>query len=144
MNTLVIDASVAGKWFLPPIGEPYSDLAIVLLNRYAKGEVRFIVPDLFWAEIGNIFWKAVVRGRWEQASAATALSAIREQSFPTFPTKMLLDDAFSISTSFGRSVYDGLYLALALSAKTTLITADERLANAVAAHLPVKWLGTLA
>jgi predicted nucleic acid-binding protein len=32
---------------------------------------------------------------------------------------------------------------LAIQSKTELITADERLANALAAHLPVKWLGAL-
>jgi hypothetical protein len=30
---------------------------------------------------------------------------------------------------------------LALRAKANLITADERFANALAARLPVKWLG---
>jgi predicted nucleic acid-binding protein len=33
---------------------------------------------------------------------------------------------------------------LAIQRKTELITADERLANALAAHLPVKWLGAFA
>jgi predicted nucleic acid-binding protein len=32
-------------------------------------------------------------------------------------------------------------VALAMSLQTHLVTADERLANAVAAYLPVKWLG---
>jgi predicted nucleic acid-binding protein len=36
-----------------------------------------------------------------------------------------------------------LGLALASKARRELITADERLANAVAAYLPVKWLGSL-
>jgi predicted nucleic acid-binding protein len=32
---------------------------------------------------------------------------------------------------------------LAIQSKSQLITADERLANALAAYLPVKWLGAL-
>jgi predicted nucleic acid-binding protein len=32
-------------------------------------------------------------------------------------------------------------VALAIQFKTEMITADERLANALAAHLPVKWMG---
>jgi len=40
-------------------------------------------------------------------------------------------------------VYDALYVALALDSKSQLVTADARLANALAAHLPVKWLGSL-
>lgn len=40
-----------------------------------------------------------------------------------------------------RSVYDSLDVALAVRMKSQLITADEGLANALAAYLPVKWLG---
>jgi predicted nucleic acid-binding protein len=35
-------------------------------------------------------------------------------------------------------------VALALVSKADLITADERLAHALAAHLPMKWLGYFA
>jgi len=42
-----------------------------------------------------------------------------------------------------RSFYDSIYLALATSRQIEFITADERLANAVAPHLPVKWLGAI-
>jgi len=42
------------------------------------------------------------------------------------------------------SVYDSMYVALALVSKADLITADERLAYALAAHLPMKWLGYFA
>jgi len=52
----------------------------------------------------------------------------------------LIHDAFAIAAQFKRSVYDSVYVALAMSLQTHLVTADERLANAVA-YLPVKWLG---
>ena len=45
--------------------------------------------------------------------------------------------------SHDRTVYDSLYVALAVQSKSVMITADERLANALAAKLPVKWLGAL-
>ena len=63
MTQFVIDASVAAKWFLPPAGEPLADEALRLLAGYADGRFRFVVPDLFWAECGNILWKAVRQGR---------------------------------------------------------------------------------
>jgi hypothetical protein len=47
VKTLVIDASVAAKWFLPPMAEPHADRALDLLTRYVAGQVRFVVPDLF-------------------------------------------------------------------------------------------------
>ncbi len=128
---------------LPARGETLTQEALELLKRYAAGQVRFLVPDLFWAEFGNVLWKAVRLGRMPQASAETALVAMRERSFPTIPSHELLEEAFAIATAFQRSVYDALYIALAVTSKAQLVTADERLANAVAAHLPVKWLGAL-
>jgi len=56
---------------------------------------------------------------------------------------VLLDLAFNIASGFDRTVYDSLYLALAVQSKAQLVTADEKLANAVAAQLPVKWLGAV-
>ena len=59
MSVIVVDASVAAKWFPPATGETLADEAFHPFDQYAKGEVRFVVPDLFWAELGNLFWKAV-------------------------------------------------------------------------------------
>jgi predicted nucleic acid-binding protein len=39
-------------------------------------------------------------------------------------------------------VYDSIYTALAVNSNAQFVTADERLANALAAYLPVKWLGS--
>ena len=143
MTTYVIDASVAAKWFLPAPGETLTEEALDLLKRYAAGEVRFLVPDLFWAEFGNVLWKAARLKRMSQRSAQNALRAIWQRDFPTVPSHDLLEAAFTIASAFDRSVYDALYVALALQSKSQLVTADERLANALAAHLPVKWLGTV-
>ena len=143
MSRFVIDASVAAKWFLPAAGEPLAAEALQLLRRYARGEIRFIVPDLFWAELGNIMWKAVRQGRWTKAAADNALAEMKNRNPPTVPTIGLLDQAFAIATTFDRSVYDSLYVALAIISKAELVSADEKLANALAAHLPVKWLGTV-
>lgn len=143
MSLLVIDPSVAAKWFLPARGETLANEALELLGRYAKGEVRFVVPDLFWAEFGNILWKATRLGRLTEAAADSAIGALRDRGLPTVSSKSLLAEAFAIATAFDRTVYDSLYVALAVEGKAQLVTADEKLANALAAHLPVKWLGAL-
>ncbi len=143
MSLVVVDASVAARWCLPGKGETLTSEAFRLLRRYAKGEVRFVVPDLFWAELANLLWKAVRNGRCSTESAETALASLKERKVPTVSSLTLLDLAFGIATTFGRTVYDSLYVALAVESKGQLITADERLANALAAHLPVKWLGAV-
>jgi predicted nucleic acid-binding protein len=53
----------------------------------------------------------------------------------------LLIQALRIAVTFERSFYDSLYVALAMSTKTELITADERLVNALGSRFPVRWLG---
>jgi predicted nucleic acid-binding protein len=143
VTTAVLDASVAAKWAFPAAGETLVEQAVRLLRRYAQGEIRLIVPDIFWAEFGNISWKGVRQGRWSRALAEKAVSAMLARQFPTVLSAGLLSSAFVIAINFERSVYDSLYVALAVSSKAPLITADERLANALAAHFPVKWLGSI-
>jgi predicted nucleic acid-binding protein len=143
VKTYVVDASVAAKWILPASGETLTREALELLKSYAVGEVRFIVPDLFWAELANILWKAVRQARLRASLAESGLHAMRDRDFPTISSHTLLVEAFAIATAFDRTVYDALYVALAVDSKSQLVTADERLANALAAHLPVRWLGFL-
>ena len=62
---------------------------------------------------------------------------------PTARTAPLLSAAFTIAMSTDRTVYDSVYVALAVLSNMPLVTADERLANALAARFPVRWLGAL-
>ena len=143
MNLLVMDASVAVKWFLPRASEPLVDESLGLLRLYASGEIRLLVPDLFWAEFTNILWKATRQSRCTKGAAQAAISAMKGRNLPTVSSKTLLEEAFVIATTFNRSVYDSLYVALAVISSAQMVTADEKLANALAAYLPVKWLGGL-
>ena len=141
MITFVLDASVAVKWAMPLAREPLTDESLRLLKRYIAGEVDFIVPDVFWAELGNVLWKGVRQRRWKRDEADNVASDMKARDFTTVSSLVLLPEALKIAFAYDRSVYDCLYTALAVQAKSELITADERLANALAAYLPVKWLG---
>lgn len=143
MTTLVLDASVAIKWAMPLAREPLTDESLRLLRRYVETEVEFIVPDVFWAEVGIVLWKGSRQGRWRQDEAETVAADMKARDFATVSSAVLLPEALSIAFAYDRSLYDCLYVALAVQSRTNLITADERLANALAAHLPVKWLGAL-
>ena len=68
---------------------------------------------------------------------------VQQQGLITSSSQGLLEAAFDIAVRFNRTVYDSMYIALASRRGAQLVTADERLANAVAAHFPVKWLGAL-
>ena len=143
MISLVLDASVAIKWAIPSAREPFTDASLRLLKSYVDGEVEFIVPDVFWAEVGNVLWTGTKQRRWRQDEAEAVAADMRARDFPTVSSLILLPEALRIAFGYDRAVYDCLYVALAVQSKTGLITADERLANALAAHLPVKWLGAL-
>ena len=143
MKVFVLDASVAVKWFLPAKYELLSDEALALYEKYLRGEVHFVVPDIFWAEVGSAFWKGIRVGRFQKSSAQGAISTLMRCAFPTFAITELLERAFRIATTFDRSVYDALYVALAVRSGVELVTADERLANSLAARFPIKWLGAI-
>jgi predicted nucleic acid-binding protein len=143
VTTVVLDASVAVKWPLSGADEPLKPPALELLQRYVDGQIQFIVPDIFWAEFANALGKAVRQGRHSAKSATTAISSALGRNFPVVPSKDLLPSAIAIALKFGRSVYDSIYVALAQEMGCDMITADERLANALAAYFPVKWLGAM-
>lgn len=143
MNTLVLDASVAVKFVFPMPGEPLVDEAVSLFDSYRRGKTELLVPGIFWAELGNVAWKGVRQQRWSRAVAETAISELQAENFPTMPSRLLVQEALAIALNYDRSVYDSLYIALAVSTRSTMISADERLVRAVAGHFPVKWLGTL-
>jgi predicted nucleic acid-binding protein len=141
LNTIVLDASVAVKWVIPASGEPLQAESLELLRRYASAEINFMVPDVFWAEVSNVLWKGARVGRWTRDFAEAAVAQMSAQNFLTVPSLTLVCDAMKLALYHDRSVYDCLYLALAIQFKSMTVTADERLANALAARLPVKWLG---
>ena len=142
MNLIVPDASVAVKWCLP-VAETLVEAAVNLLNRHHERHITFLVPDLFWTEFGNVMYKAVRQGRCTPELALDAIRTVRAWALPTVPSANLLELAFQISQQYQRTFYDSVYIALAVSQHATLITADERLANAVGGYLPVKWLGAM-
>lgn len=143
MTSYVLDASVAAQWFLPPEQGPLAAQAEAVLRRFSSGDCRLIVPDLFWPEMGNILWKAVRGGRMSRVSCDKAVLALERTGIATFPCLPLLQDAMAIALAFDRTVYDSVHVALAVVSNTLLVTADERLANALAARFPIRWLGAL-
>jgi predicted nucleic acid-binding protein len=141
VRTFVVDASVGAKWASPEMVEPLADRADRFLRAYVDGSVKILVPDLFWLEIGSFLWKAAKRGEITAILAQRGLEAMLNRDFPTLPSRAVLPEASKIAADFGRTVYDSTYVALAVATETELITADERLVNALGSRFPVRWLG---
>ena len=141
MKTFVVDASVGAKWASPEMVEPLADRADRFLRAYVEGTVQVLVPDLFWIEIGNFLWKAAKRGEITAVLAQRGLEAMRNRDFPTVPSRAVLPEALKIAVDFRRTVYDSTYVALAVATGNELLTADERMVNALGSRFPVRWLG---
>jgi len=141
VKAFVVDASVAAKWASPGVIEPLADRADRFLRAYVAGSLQVLVPDLFWLEMGNFLWKAAKRGEITAILARRGLETMLDRGFPTVPSRAVLPEALKIAVDFGRTVYDSTYVALAVSTGTELITADERLVNALGSRFPVRWLG---
>jgi len=144
LKTFVVDASVGIKWLLPPKDEPFTTEAKQLLHLFVTDRVKLLVPDLFWTEVGAVLWKAVLRGRISAESAERALDRGVAFKVPCLPAIPLVVRALQLALTYQRSVYDSLYVATAIHAKAELVTADEKLVNALGTKLPVRWLGALS
>lgn len=141
MTTCVVDACVAAKWVLPAAGDELLDQANRLIERHVKRDLQLLAPALIEAEIGNVLWKAVRRKRISSADAEISLRRFTELGIEMVPTSGLIERSLQITISCDRSFYDSLYVALALATRTDLVTADERLVNALGSRFPVRWLG---
>ena len=139
MDKLVIDASVAVKWF---VAEPYSNEARRVLDNYQSGKASFRAPDILPAELANTIWKKQLFQGLKEADAKDILAAFGRLQVALVPAMALLDDAYKLAITHRRSIYDALYLALSLREKCPLVTADEKFVNALeGSHSQVTWIG---
>jgi predicted nucleic acid-binding protein len=134
MTMLVVDASTVAKWFFP---EEFSSQA----RRLLSPRRTLIAPDLIWSELGSIVWKRVRRGDIS-AREATELSAdLVRIPVVVVPTQPLFAGALELAILTDRTVYDCMYLALAIERRCRLITADQRFTNALASSPLSKHIG---
>jgi predicted nucleic acid-binding protein len=131
MRDVVIDRSVAAKWFL---AEPHSDKALDILEAKKAKELALLAPEFIYAEVGNILWRRVSSGTLADADAQLFIDDFSKIQFTLVSSASLLRDAYTLAVAHKRTVYDSLYLALSLRAKCELVTADARLFNAIGAR----------
>ena len=125
MTTVVVDSSVALKWFVPEI---HSEHAASLL----EASIQITAPDLFYPEAGNIVWKKVGRGELRPEEARDVIAALKRIPIAIVSSSLLLEAALEIAFAHQRTVYDSLYVALAVARACPFVTADDRLASALA------------
>lgn len=95
----VVDANVAVKWVLP---ETHSETA----SRLLDGDYTLLVPDFFFSEIGNIFWKQVRFGTNTLEEAESNFNQIAITPIQVYNSKALIPSALEIAVRVQQAVYD--------------------------------------
>lgn len=127
-RTLVVDTSVAIKWFFD---EPQTPFALELLEACRAGRCRAIVPDLIYAEFTNAVWKRVVRHSMRKEDGAKVVESFAKLPLAISPVHRLLLPAYHVAVEYSCTAYDAVFVVLSTTLAADLITADERLHRAV-------------
>jgi predicted nucleic acid-binding protein len=116
---IVVDASVALKWFVDEDGSP---TALSLL----AGADRLLAPELVIAEICNAAWRMSRIGRMTREQVAI----VAAQAGQLFHERVSLDAlsvrATHMALRLDHPAYDCFYLALAEQREAQVVTADDR------------------
>ena len=123
--TLVIDASIAVKWYFEQPGWQEA-------RAIAAGDDDLIAPELIHAETGSAVWQYVRAGVISKDDARTIMDRmlLRMDAFASLSG--LADAALNLALALNHPIYDCFYLALAEQEKAPLVTADKRLTRAAA------------
>jgi hypothetical protein len=116
---LVVDASVAVKWF---IDEPETPLA----RRLFEQQYDLIAPSIIIVELANALRRGSTAGH---IRADLVEQAVRDASglFSRFISdRSLIVPALKIAMEIGHPIYDCLYLAAARAEACKLVTADAK------------------
>lgn len=138
---MIIDASVGAKWFL---GEEFSEIANRLKEDAAQEKIEIVVPEFFYSEMANIFWKEVRKKKMKIRDAQEGMDRLMGLPLQKYADQELSDVALDNALQFGISVYDALYLSLAEVYVSPLITADKELFKACHKRFDfIEYLGDL-
>ena len=136
--SLVVDASVAFKWFLRD--DSHSSQAVAILQDRAT----LIAPDFLIAEVCNAAWRSVRLGRISQAQVNEIAANLPSFFDALVSAAELAPRAVTIAGQIDRPVYDCLYLALAEAEQASLVTADLELLGKVRATAWERWAISLS
>ncbi len=138
---LVIDASVLVKFYIPEI---LSEEAEKLNSRVAKGDLSLTAPDLIFPEVGNILWKKHRLKELIRSEVKIIIDAMSSMPIEIESSKPLLPIAVDVGLACGITVYDAIYVSLAMIREMVLVTADRKLAEIMRKtdfKKHVAWLG---
>jgi predicted nucleic acid-binding protein len=136
--TVVLDASVAVRWYVPETGHA---AALALLDE----SLRWIAPRLLLTEVGAALRRKIAAGEMPAPDASDALASLaryaRAGTIRMASDEELAVPALRLALLLEHKVPDCVYLALAEAEGAGLATADAKLARLAASRgTPVRLL----
>ena len=101
-------------------------------RRWLGASHDYVAPDLVFSEAGNAVWKKVRRKELSSNDARQLLLDLSRVAVEAVATRGLLEDALALALAVDITVYDAMYLTLAVRLETAVITGDDRFADQVA------------
>src|SRR4030067_312400 len=98
---------------------------------WVRPDPAFLAPDLIYAEFGNVLWERVRLKELTRSEARDIARAFRLVPVEVHPCEALMEPALEIACALGRSLYDCLYLAVAVLRDCPLVTGDRGLYDAL-------------
>lgn len=124
---VIADASIMAKWLFRETGyEP----AERLIEAWADGRLTLHAPEILTAEVASSIWKRVIRDGMPDEDAQHLYGWFMNYCPILVPLASLTEPALELAVRHRQTVYDCLYVALAMQTDTAFVTADERLCRA--------------
>ena len=140
MPRYVVDASAAAKWYFT---EDHSENAQRLLD---DDSIELLAPDFIYIEVAAVAWKRRCKEEIEEERAMEIVTELADVPFSIDSATALVPSALRIAMQTRRSLYDCLYLALAVRSGAALVTGDRKFFDAIKAgplSAHISWLGDL-
>ncbi|OPX37630.1 MAG: hypothetical protein B1H12_04440 [Desulfobacteraceae bacterium 4484_190.2] len=128
MKIVIVDTSALIRLYVPD--GPIPDGLEGYLAAAWRAEVTLMIPELALAEFVQVLWKKEQAGYLELSEVDEIVAALLELPMEIIGHQDILLDALSFARQYSLTVYDSLFLSLAMKKKAKLITADQRLKNA--------------
>lgn len=121
INNLVLDASVAVKWFAE---EENTSAAEVIFNEILERKITANAPDLILYEVGNSLWKGK---KFEVERITASMNSLFVSGLQFWPLdEELSQTAIGLMVKYNLTFYDSVYAALAKILEVPLISANPK------------------
>lgn len=128
MRIAVLDTSAIVRLYIPD--GPLPDGLEAYVGAAWRTETSILTPDLALAEVTQVLRKKEQAKFLEPSEVDETLAAILALPLEIVAHRDLMPDALNLAREKNLTVYDSLFLALAIKKNAILITADRELARA--------------